>query len=99
MGPRAGASRGREIGLSAGSGRLPAGPGGLGPGFRSRRWPAVPPVCPPALEPAAPAVDDLERHVPGSFDDVVLAYDLGKLPDEEHEFLAEAVNISLPEPS
>jgi len=27
------------------------------------------------------------------------AYDLGKLSDEEYEFLAEAVNISLPEPS
>ena len=82
-----------------GAGCCQPGLEGLGLEFRSRRWPAVPPVCPPALEPAAPAVDDLERHVSGSFDDVVLAYDLGKLSDEEYEFLAEAVNISLPEPS
>ena len=82
-----------------GAGCCQPGLEGLGLEFRSRRWPAVPPVWPPALEPAAPAVDDLERHVSGSFDDVVLAYDLGKLSDEEYEFLAEAVNISLPEPS
>jgi len=36
--------------------------------------------------------------VPGSFDDVVLAYDLGKLSDDEYEFLAEAVSISAPAP-
>jgi hypothetical protein len=71
---------------------------GLGLEFRARRWPAVPSVCPPALEPAAPAVDDLEPYVPGSFDDVVLAYDLGKLSDDEYEFLAEAVSISAPAP-
>ena len=37
--------------------------------------------------------------MPGSFDDVVLAYDLGKLSEEEYEFLAEAVSISVPEPA
>jgi Zeta toxin len=67
---------------------------GLGLEFRVRRWPAVPPVCPPALEPAAPAVDDLEPYLLGSFDDVLLAYDLGKLSDDEYEFLAEAVSVS-----
>jgi hypothetical protein len=36
--------------------------------------------------------------VPGSFDDVVLTYDLGKLSDDEYEFLAEAVGISVPNP-
>jgi hypothetical protein len=71
---------------------------GLGLEFRARRWPAVPSVCPPALEPAAPAVDDLEPYVPGSFDDVVMAYDLGKLSDAEYEFLAEAAIVSVPEP-
>jgi Zeta toxin len=71
---------------------------GLGLEFRARRWPAVPPVCPPALEPAAPAVDDLEPYVPGSFDDVVLAYDLGKLSDEDYDFLSDGVSISVPEP-
>jgi hypothetical protein len=71
---------------------------GLGLEFRARRWPAVPPVCLPALDSAAPAVDDLEPYLPGSFDDVVLAYDLGKLSDDEYEFLAGAVGISVPEP-
>jgi Zeta toxin len=67
---------------------------GLGLEFRARRWPAVPSVCPPALEPAAAAVDDLEPYVPGSFDDVVLAYDLGKLTNNDYEFLAEAATVS-----
>lgn len=49
--------------------------------FRARPWPPVPPVCPPGLEAAAPAIDDPEPYVPGSFDDVVLAYDLGKITD------------------
>jgi hypothetical protein len=71
---------------------------GLGLEFRARRWPAVPPVCPPALEPAAPAVDDLEPYLPGSFDDVVLAYDLGQLSGDEYEFLAEAVSVSVSGP-
>lgn len=71
---------------------------GLGLEFRARLWLAVPPVCPPALQPAAPAVDDLEPYAPGSFDDVVLAYDLGKLTDDQYEFLAEAVSVSASEP-
>ena len=71
---------------------------GLSLEFRARRWPAVPAVCPPALESASAAVDDLEPYVPGSFDDVVMAYDLGKLSDDEYEFLAEAANVSVPEP-
>jgi hypothetical protein len=45
--------------------------------FRGRSWPPVPPVCPPGLEATGPAIDDPEPYVPGSFDDVVLAYDLG----------------------
>jgi hypothetical protein len=48
----------------------------------------APPACPPGLELAGPAIDDPEPYVPGSFDDVVLAYDLGQLSDEEYEFLA-----------
>jgi hypothetical protein len=71
---------------------------GLGLEFRVRRWPSVPPVCLPALEPAGPAVDDLEPYVPGSFDDVMLAYDLGRLSDDEYEFLAEAVSVSARKP-
>jgi hypothetical protein len=59
--------------------------------FRTRTWPAVPPTCPPDLREAAPAVDDPEPYVPGSFDDVVLAYDLGKLTDRDYEQLAKSV--------
>jgi hypothetical protein len=71
---------------------------GVGLEFRVRRWPAVPAVCPSGLEPAAPAVDDLEPYLLGSFDDVVLAYDLGRLSDAEYEFLAEAASVSAPDP-
>lgn len=58
--------------------------------FRTRSWPAVPPACPPEMNEAAPAVDDPEPYVPGSFDDVVLAYDLGKLSDHDYQQLAKA---------
>ena len=60
--------------------------------FRARRWPRVPDVCPPELEPARAAIDDLEPYVPGSFDDVVLAYDLGWLSGEDYDILATAAN-------
>ena len=56
--------------------------------FRARRWPPVPPVCPPGLEAATAAIDDPEPYVPGSFDDVVLAYDLGKITDADYQALA-----------
>ena len=58
--------------------------------FRTRCWPDVPSVCPPGMEAAAPAIDDPEPSVPGSFDDVVLAYDLGWLTDADYAALAEA---------
>jgi hypothetical protein len=61
---------------------------GLGLEFRARRWPVAPPACPPGLTQAGPAIDDPEPYVPGSFDDVVLAYDLGQLSDDEYDFLA-----------
>jgi hypothetical protein len=60
--------------------------------FRARRWPQVPDVCPPELEPAREAIDDPEPYVPGSFDDVVLAYDLGWLSDADYDILATAAN-------
>ncbi len=62
--------------------------------FGLRTWPAVPPACPPELQDAAPAVDDPEPYVPGSFDDVVLAYDLGKLSDEDYQELARASTVA-----
>jgi hypothetical protein len=60
--------------------------------FRARRWPRVPDVCPPELEPARDAIDDPEPYVPGSFDDVVLAYDLGWLSDADYDVLAVAAD-------
>ncbi len=59
-------------------------------GFRARRWPVVPPACPPGLEQAEPAIDDPEPYVPSSFDDVILAYDLGQLADHDYQALASA---------
>ncbi len=58
--------------------------------FRVRRWPQVPDVCPPELEQAREAIDDPEPYVPGSFDDVVLAYDLGWLSGDDYDILAAA---------
>ena len=63
--------------------------------FRARRWPQVPDVCPPELEQARDAIDDPEPYVPGSFDDVVLGYDLGWLSDTDYDVLATAAD-SLP---
>ena len=60
--------------------------------YRARRWPRVPDVCPPELEAARAAIDDLEPYVPGSFDDVVMAYDLGWLSGEDYDILATAAN-------
>ena len=64
--------------------------------FRVRRWPQVPDVCPPELDQARAAIDDPEPYVPGSFDDVVLAYDLGWLADADYDILATAA-VGLPE--
>jgi hypothetical protein len=64
--------------------------------FRQRTWPPAPPACPPDLREAAAAVDDPEPYVPGSFDDVVLAYDLGKLTDRDYHHLAQAVASTVP---
>ena len=62
--------------------------------FRSRRWPAVPTACPAGLEEAAAAIDDPEPYVPGSFDDVVRAYDLGWITDPDYEAFAAAAAAS-----
>jgi Zeta toxin len=68
---------------------------GLASGFRARRWPEVPSACPLGMEAAAAAIDDPEPYVPGSFDDVVAAYDLGRLSDAEYAVLATAAASSL----
>jgi hypothetical protein len=56
--------------------------------FRARRWPAGPSACPPGMDQAGPAIDDPEPYVPGSFDEAVLAYDLGQLTDADYAVLA-----------
>jgi hypothetical protein len=40
---------------------------------------------------ATAAQQDPEPYIPGSFDDVVAAYDLGKITDTEYAVLSEAV--------
>jgi hypothetical protein len=64
--------------------------------FCTRTWPPVSRACPPEMQEAAPAVDDPEPYVPGSFDDVVLAYDLGKLSDRDYQQLAKAATSAGP---
>jgi Zeta toxin len=55
--------------------------------IRQRPRPPVPPVCPPALAEARLAIDDPKPWIPGSFDEIVLGYDLGLLTDEDYEAL------------
>jgi hypothetical protein len=55
---------------------------------QARRWPAVPSATSPGMEESGLAVDDPEPYVPCSFDDVVLAYDLGHLTDRDYQALA-----------
>jgi hypothetical protein len=59
--------------------------------FRRRDWPRRE-TPPPAtyLELAAAAQQDPEPYEPGSFDDVVAAYDQGIISDDEYEVLAAA---------
>ena len=60
--------------------------------FRQRSWPRR--TSPPSttyLELAAAAQEDPEPYRPGSFDDVVAAYDRGLLSDPEYGVLSEAV--------
>jgi hypothetical protein len=64
---------------------------GLARQFRDRAWPPVPPTCPPGAAAAALAIDDLEPWQPGSFDEVVLACDLGILSDADYAALAATV--------
>jgi hypothetical protein len=58
--------------------------------FRAHRWPPEPSSHPPGLVAAELASDDPEPYVPDSFDDVVLAYDLGQLTDSDYQTLAAA---------
>ena len=60
--------------------------------FRERTWPTTR-TRPPAsyMELAERAQQDPEPDVPGSFDDVVAAYDRGELTRDQYRVLAEAV--------
>jgi len=60
--------------------------------FRQRSWPRRTGPAPRTyLELAAASQQDPGLLVPNSFDDVVVAYDLGKVTDEEYAVLAQAV--------
>lgn len=60
--------------------------------FRSRSWPRREKPAPTTyLELAAAAQEDPDPYVPGSFDDVLAAYDRGELSREQYRALAEAV--------
>lgn len=60
--------------------------------FRERSWPRTTPPSPKSyLEMAAAALEDPEPYVPGSFDDVLVAFDRGDLTREQYRVLAEAV--------
>jgi len=60
--------------------------------FRRRTWPPSK-LPPPASyhELAAAALRDPEPDVPGSFDEVIAAYDRGELTRDEYRTLADAV--------
>jgi hypothetical protein len=60
--------------------------------FREREWPdAAAPDTRTYLELATAAQQDPEPDVPGSFDDVLAAYDRGEISREQYRTLAHAV--------
>lgn len=66
--------------------------------FREYSWPRTGRREPQTyLEMAADAQRDPEPDVPGSFDDVVAAYDRGELTREQYRTLAEAAAESMRE--
>jgi hypothetical protein len=64
--------------------------------FRERSWPRTRNPEPASyLDMAAAALEDPRPDVPGSFDEVVAAYDRGELTRAQYRTLAEAVAESL----
>lgn len=60
--------------------------------FRERSWPRRrKPIPATYLEMASAAQEDPEPYLPGSFDDVLAAYDRGEITREQYRALAEAV--------
>jgi len=59
--------------------------------FKSRRWPRRRPHAPATyLEMAAEELQDPEPYLPGSFDDVIAAYDQGKISRDQLRVLSDA---------
>jgi len=64
--------------------------------FRERSWPRRRKRAPATyLEMAAAAQEDPEPYLPGSFDDVTVAYQRGDLSGEQYDILAYAMAESL----
>ncbi len=64
--------------------------------FRERSWPHKRKPAPATyIEMAAAAQEDPEPYVPGSFDDVLAAYDRGELSRTQYRVLANAAAESL----
>lgn len=59
--------------------------------FRRRRWPRPEPRPATYAELAKAELEDPEPRVPGSFDDVTLAYHKGDISDRQYEVLAAAM--------
>ena len=60
--------------------------------FRERSWPRRITSQPANyLELAGAAQEDPDPYIPGSFDDVVAAHQIGKITDDEYTVLSEAV--------
>jgi hypothetical protein len=60
--------------------------------FRNRKWPSLAVPSPSSrIELAAAELEDPDAYIPGSYDDVVAAYDLGRLGDAQYAVLAEAI--------
>lgn len=60
--------------------------------FRDRKWPGRNEPRPTTYREAAAAeLQDPDPYLPGSYDDVVAAYDLGRLTDEQYAVLAAAI--------
>jgi hypothetical protein len=60
--------------------------------FRHRSWPTRKRPQPRSfLEAAAADLEDPDPYIPGSYDDVVAAYDRGQLTDDQYAVLAKAI--------
>jgi hypothetical protein len=64
--------------------------------FRRRNWPDIRSPVPQSYKDlAAVTIQDPDPEIPGSFDDVVAAYDRGEITREQYRTLAEAAADSI----